>query len=102
MRDEAVLARLLAQVEGGEAVVLRALVEEASEAGARRALGQLGLDDTKARRDMDELRELLGAWRDAKVTARKAFVGWAVRIFLAVLLIGIAVKVGLTDMVTGG
>ena len=103
MSDAAVLARLLAQVEGdGEAVVLRALVEEASEAGARRALGRLGLEDAKARRDMDELRELLSAWRDAKVTARKAFVGWVVRIFLALLLIGIAVKVGLAKLVTGG
>ena len=62
------LALLVAQAEGqgAELVTLRALVEEASEVGAERALEALGLSDGKARRDMDELRELLQAWRDAK------------------------------------
>jgi uncharacterized membrane protein YdfJ with MMPL/SSD domain len=50
---------------------------------------------------MDELRELLSAWRDAKRTAWRAVVGWVVRIGLAVLLIGIAVRLGLTDLVSG-
>ena len=59
---------------------MRALVEEASQAGATRALGALGLDDPRARRDMDELRELLSAWRDAKRRARQAVVSWAVRV----------------------
>ena len=66
--NDALLARLMAQAEGKgvDLVTLRALVEEASQAGATRALGALGLDDPRARRDMDELRELLSAWRDAK------------------------------------
>ena len=94
MNDDAILARLMAQAEsrGGEFVTLRALVEEASEAGAVRALGALGLDDPRARRDMDELRELLSAWRDAKRSAGKAVVGWFVRVMLALLLIGLAVR----------
>ena len=94
MNDDAILARLMAQAEsrGGEFVTLRALVEEASEAGAVRALGALGLDDPRARRDMDELRELLSAWRDAKRSAGKAVVGWFVRAMLALLLIGLAVR----------
>ena len=67
----ATLALLLAQAEGqgADLVTLRALIEEASGAGAERALAALGLKDEQARRDMDELRELLRAWRDAKRSA---------------------------------
>jgi hypothetical protein len=50
---------------------------------------------------MDELRELLSAWRDAKRRARQAVVSWAVRVCLALLLIGLAVRLRLTDLVTG-
>lgn len=98
-----VLARLMVQSEakGVDLVTLRALVEEASQAGATRALGALGLDDPRARRDMDELRELLSAWRDAKRSARQAVVSWAVRVVLALLLIGLAVRFRLTDMFAG-
>ena len=98
--NDALLARLMAQAEGRgvELVTLRALVEEASQAGATRALGALGLDDPRARRDMDELRELLSAWRDAKKSARQAVVGWLVRILLAVLLAGMAVKLGMLEL----
>jgi hypothetical protein len=97
------LARLIAQAEGEGAglVTLRALAEEASELGAGRALERLGLADPKARGDLDELRELLGAWRDAKASARNAVIGWVLRIGLALLLMGLAVRFGLTDMVRG-
>lgn len=103
LNSDALLATLLAQAEGRslDVVSLRALVEESSQAGARRALGELGLDDERARRDMDELRELLSAWRDAKTTARRAIVSWVVRIGLALLLIGLAVRLRLTELVTG-
>lgn len=87
--------------KAADVVSLRALVEESSQAGARRALGELGLDDERARRDMDELRQLLSAWRDAKRTAWKAVVDWAVRIGLALLLIGLAVRLRLTELITG-
>jgi hypothetical protein len=50
---------------------------------------------------MDELRELLSAWRDAKRSARQAVVSWAVRVCLALLLIGLAVRLRLTDLITG-
>ena len=102
MTNEALMARLMAQAEGRgvDLVTLRAIVEEASQSGATRALGALGLDDNRARRDMDDLRELLSAWRDAKRSARQAVVSWVVRICLAALLIGIAVKTGLTDLVS--
>jgi hypothetical protein len=103
MSGDTVLARLMAQSEarGADLVTLRALVEEGAQAGASRALGALGLDDPRARRDMDELRELLGAWRDAKRSAGQAVVAWMVRLFCAAVLIGLAVKLRLTDLVTG-
>lgn len=98
---EALLATLLAQADGRgvELLSMRALAEEASQAGARRALASLGLDDENARRDMDELRELLSAWRDAKRSAWRAVVSWVVRVALALLLIGLAVRLGLTEMI---
>ena len=100
---EALLASLMAQAEGRgvDLVTLRALVEESSQAGARRALASLGLDDERARRDMDELRELLSAWRDAKRTAWRAVVTWVVRVALAVLLTGMALKLGLLGLLHG-
>jgi hypothetical protein len=75
------------------------LLAQASETGARRALTQLGLADERAPADMAELRELLSAWRDAKSSARKAAIGWIVRMGLALLLIGLAVKLGLMNLV---
>lgn len=98
-RDE-MLARLLAQanMQGSEFVTLRAIVEEASELGAGRALDRLGLGDPGAQDDIDELRELLGAWRDAKKGAWKAAVEWLVRAALALLLVGIAVRLGALGM----
>ena len=96
------LASLMAQAEsrGADLVTLRALVEESSQSGARRALGALGLDDAKARRDMDELRELLAAWRDAKRSLWKAVAGWFARLALAMALVGLAVRFRITDLVS--
>lgn len=101
MTREDMLARLVshAAVERGDIVTLRALVEEASELGAARALEKLGLGDDRARDDVGELRELLGAWRDAKRSAWKAAVEWLVRVCLALLLVGIALRLGLGEMV---
>ena len=79
---------------------LQGLLEQASETGARRALAQLGLDDASAAKDMNELRELLSAWRDAKRSAGKAVIGWVVRMVLALLLIGLAVRLGLPGLVS--
>ena len=100
MTREDMLARLIAQAghEGGELITLRAIVEEASELGANRVLDRLGLGDPSAQEDIDELRELLGAWRDAKASAWKAAVDWLVKGVLALLLVGIAVRLGVGDM----
>ena len=99
--NAAMLAQLMRQAEqeGAALVTLRALAEEASAVGAERALSMLGLTGPAARRDMDELRELLSAWRDAKRSAWRAVVTWVVRVAGAAVLIGIAVKLRLTDLV---
>ncbi len=96
MTREDMIARLIAQAsnEGTDLVTLRAIVEEASELGAGRAVARLGLADDSAQDDIDELRELLQAWRDAKSSAWKAAIEWAVRGVLALLLLGIAVRLG--------
>ena len=100
-RDD-MLARLLAQAEGDGAdlVTLRAIVEEAADMGADRALTRLHLDDDAAQGDMAELRELLSAWREAKRGAWKAALGWIIKGALALLLTGMAVRLGLTEMLT--
>lgn len=94
--DSGVLAQLFAQGrdEGADLATLRAVAEEAGELGASRALARLGLADAAAERDMTELRELLGAWRDAKKSAWKALIGWIVRLVLALVLVGLAVRLG--------
>ena len=97
--SDALIVAQLAQADGHDLVTLRALVEEASEMGARRALARLGLADEDAREDVVELRQLLKAWRDAKSSARHAVIGWVVRGCLALVLIGIALKLGLFALV---
>lgn len=100
MNREDMLAQLVAQAvgEGGDLVTLRAVIEEASELGARRMLAGLGLDDDKASADLVELRQLLRAWRDAKASAWKAAVDWLVRGVLALLLAGIAWRLGVAEL----
>lgn len=100
MNTNDMLAGLLAQAtsEGSDLITLRAIVEEASELGAGRMLGRIGLEDDSAQRDVSELRELLQAWRDAKAGAQTAAIGWIVRGLLALLLLGIAVRLGATGL----
>ena len=88
-----------AEAEGAARVTLRALVEEACEVGAARALRTLGLMDEKAGPDIVELRQLIQGWRDAKKSALTATVAWAVRTAVALLLMGLAFKLGWVDRV---
>ncbi len=100
MNNEDMLARLIAQAagEGSEVVTLRAIVEEASELGAKRMLERVGLDDETAIHDVSELRELLQAWRDAKTSAQRAVLAWIIRGLLALLLLGLAVRFGFAEL----
>ena len=100
MSSEEILASLMAQAreEGADLITLRAIIEEVSMLASDRALERLGLGDPGAENDLLALRELLQAWRDAKTSAWKALVDWIVRGVLALLLIGIAVRLGVWDM----
>ena len=100
MNREDMLIALIAQAQGNgsDLVTLRAIVEEASEVGANRMLRRLGLDDEKAQDDIDELRDLLAAWRTAKASATKAVVDWIIRGAMALLLIGIAFRIGAPEL----
>ena len=99
----ALLETLVAQAEaqGAARLTLRALVEEACEVGAARALRGIGLMDDKAGPDITELRQLIQGWRDAKKSALSAVVAWVVRSAVALLLLGLAVKLGLLERVRG-
>lgn len=97
---EELLAQLVAGAEGQPLnfVVLQAMIEQASDAGATRALSSLGLEDKTARRDMDELRELLGVWRDVKKSAWQSVARWVLRVFLAALMVSLAYQTNLRDL----
>ena len=100
MNHTDMLAKLVAQAgaEGASLITLRAIVEEASDLGAARVLNRMGLADAGAQGDLNELRELLRAWRDAKASAWKAVIEWAVRGALALLLLGIALRLGVGEL----
>jgi len=95
------LASLTSQAaqSGVDIVTLRAIIAETTELAADRVLERLGLGDAEAQGDLDELRELLQAWRDAKESAWKALIAWLVRAVFALLLVGIAVRLGVWDLI---
>jgi hypothetical protein len=97
---QATLAALMAQAvhDGADPLTLRALVEEACDIGARRALARMGLEDAAALADMHELRTLLEAWRDVKKTARRTLTGWLIKLALFGLLLGALVKLHLITL----
>ena len=90
-----------AEAEGAARVTLRALVEEACEVGAARALRTLGLMDDKAGPDIVELRQLIQGWRDAKKSALSAVIAWVMRTIVALFLLGLAFKLGLVERIRG-
>jgi len=69
-------------------VTLRASVEEASQAGAQRALARLGLSDASAHQDISDLRHLLTSWRDVQITARRTFVRRITTLLLTLIVLG--------------
>ncbi|MEO1170019.1 MAG: DUF6127 family protein [Pseudomonadota bacterium] len=94
--NEEMLVRLVGQLteQGSDLVTVRAVIEEASELGATHALHKLGLGDARAAKDLDELRELLGAWRIARRGALRTAFGWIGKTILALVLLGLAVRFG--------
>lgn len=71
------------------------LLDRAAERGAEKVLAHLGLENGHAARDIRELRNLLDAWRDTRKTAWQTLIRVITTGMLAVLLMGVAVKLKL-------
>jgi len=76
---------------------LNALIENAAEAGARRVLSEIGLDNGNASRDIRDIRDLLAAWRAAKRTALQTVVRMITTAVLLALIAGLAIKLKLLE-----
>lgn len=74
------------------AEALEAMMERASEAGAKKALAKVGLHDDDAPRDIADLRSLIDGWRDAK----REFWRTVTRTLTAALLIAMAAGAAVT------
>lgn len=71
------------------------LLDRAAERGAEKVLAHLGLENGHAAGDIRELRNLLDAWRDTRKTAWQTIIKVITTGALAVLLMGVAVKLKL-------
>ena len=69
---------------------LEALIQRAAEAGAKKALRDVGLQDDDAVHDMREIRDLLDSWRSVKRTAGKTFIQIITTLILGAILAGTA------------
>jgi hypothetical protein len=68
---------------------LEAMIQRAAEAGAKKALRDIGFsDDKELLTDVSELRSLLDSWRSAKRTVGKTIIQALTTIFLAMLMAG--------------
>ena len=71
---------------------IEALITRAAEAGARRALVNVGLHDEDAGKDVQELRGLLETWRDTKRTVTQTIAS----IITSAILFALAAAPGCT------
>ena len=69
-----------------------AMLERAAERGALHALHEVGLDGEDAARDIRALRNLLDAWREARLTAWRTVVKTVTTGLLLALVTGAAIK----------
>jgi hypothetical protein len=68
---------------------LEAMIQRAAEAGAKKALRDIGFSgDDALLSDVSELRSLLDSWRSAKRTVGKTIVQALTTLFLAALMAG--------------
>jgi hypothetical protein len=74
---------------------LEELLTQAAKCGAERALAQLGLENGSAARDIRDLRSLIDAWRQARLTAWQTTIKVLTTALLAMLLVGAAIKLKL-------
>ena len=69
---------------------LEAMIQRAAEAGAKKALRDVGLSDDNAIHDVREVRDLLDSWRSVKRTAGKTFIQIMTSIILGFIIAGTA------------
>ena len=69
---------------------IEAMIQRAAEAGAKKALHDVGLSDDDAMHDVREIRDLLDSWRSVKRTAGKTFVQIITSIILGFIIAGTA------------
>ncbi len=69
---------------------IEAMIQRAAEAGAKKALRDVGLHDDGAMHDVHEIRSLLDSWRSVKRTAGKTFVQIFTTLILGAILAGTA------------
>jgi 2-iminoacetate synthase ThiH len=67
---------------------IKAMVEEAAETGAIKALAKVGLHDEAAVKDVGELRSLLDTWRLTKRTVITTVAKWITFAILSALALG--------------
>jgi hypothetical protein len=70
----------------------RRLIEEAAEAGARKALARVGLQDDDAIHDVRELRNLLDVWRLTRTTIGQTITRVVTTFVLGALAAGLVMK----------
>ena len=69
---------------------LEAMLQRAAEAGAKKALRDVGLSDDAAVHDLREVRDLLDSWRSVKRTAGKTITQIVTTLILGAILAGTA------------
>jgi hypothetical protein len=69
---------------------LEAMIQRAAEAGAKKALHDVGLSDDDAVHDLREVRDLLDSWRSVKRTAGKTITQIITTLILGAILAGTA------------
>lgn len=68
---------------------LEIILENAADKGAQRALHRVGLHDENAGKDIDDLRSLLTAWREACKTVRSTVIRIVITAVLGAVLVAL-------------
>jgi len=72
--------------------LVQAMIDQAAEAGARRALASVGLQDEGAGKDLAEMRDALAMWRDVKRSVLKTVATTVTVGVLGLLATGFALR----------
>ncbi len=70
------------------------IIETASQRGAEKALKAVGLDDEHAVKDVQDLRDLMKVWRDARKTMLTQAIKVITTALLGALALGAAIQLG--------